>query len=63
LYDKYKDEGKFPVRLDENDERWLDEEKITLVKARIAGIKEFVRHDHVKLSNVIMEILNEGKHR
>ncbi|MFC1570386.1 uridine diphosphate-N-acetylglucosamine-binding protein YvcK [Candidatus Omnitrophota bacterium] len=63
LYEKYKGENKFPVKLDENDEKWLRHERITLVKAHIAGIQEFVRHDSVKLSNVIIDILDEHKRR
>ncbi|RKY41607.1 MAG: hypothetical protein DRP85_05755 [Candidatus Makaraimicrobium thalassicum] len=61
LYKKYKDEDKFPVKLEENDERWLTRERIELVKAHIAGTKEFVRHDSFKLSNSIMNILAEKK--
>jgi len=61
FYEKYKLENKFPVKLDENDERWFEQEKITLVKAHIAGMKEFVRHDPMKLSDVIMDILSENR--
>ncbi|MBD3426447.1 MAG: uridine diphosphate-N-acetylglucosamine-binding protein YvcK [Candidatus Omnitrophica bacterium] len=61
LYEKYAKENKFPVKLDENDERWLRQENITLVKAHIASMKEFVRHDTHKLSDVIVRILNEHK--
>lgn len=63
LYEKYKLEQKFPVKLDVNDERWLRQEKIELVKAHIASMKEFVRHDSLRLSEVIMNILNEHKKR
>ncbi|MDD5634371.1 MAG: YvcK family protein [Candidatus Omnitrophica bacterium] len=63
LYEKYEKEEKFPVKLDENDKRWLEQEKIKLVEANIAGTKEFVRHDPVKLSDIIMEIISEGKKR
>ncbi len=63
LYEKYEAEDKFPVRLDEKDENWLEQEKIELVKARIAGVKEFVRHDHIKLSDVIIDILDQSKRR
>jgi len=60
-YEKYKEENKFPVKLDASDDEWFARENIKLVKARIAGAQEFVRHDHIKLSNVIMDILNEYK--
>ncbi len=63
LYEKYKEEKKFPVKLDENDERWLEQENITIVKAHIASMKEFVRHDADKLSDVITKIINEHKKR
>ncbi|NQT32380.1 MAG: YvcK family protein [Candidatus Omnitrophica bacterium] len=61
FYEKYKSEEKFPVQLTEKDERWFEQEKIKLIKAHIAGIKEFVRHDSLKLSDVIMNILSETK--
>jgi uncharacterized cofD-like protein len=57
LYEKYKEEDKYPVELSERDEAWFKQEKIKLIKAHIAGMKEFVRHDPVKLSDVIMDIL------
>jgi uncharacterized cofD-like protein len=63
LYEKYKLEDKFPVKLDENDERWFKKEKIALVKAHIASMKEFVRHDSLKLSNVIIDLLNENRRK
>ncbi|MFC1480359.1 uridine diphosphate-N-acetylglucosamine-binding protein YvcK [Candidatus Omnitrophota bacterium] len=63
LYEKYKQENKFPVHMDENDERWLKQEKIALVKAHIASMKEFVRHDSLKLCDVIVNILSENKQR
>ncbi|MFH1847165.1 MAG: gluconeogenesis factor YvcK family protein [Candidatus Omnitrophota bacterium] len=63
LHRKYKKEKKFPVHLDEKDERWLKQERIRLVKAPIASMKEFVRHDTLKLSGVIFDILNESKKR
>ncbi|MFH1553189.1 MAG: gluconeogenesis factor YvcK family protein [Candidatus Omnitrophota bacterium] len=63
LYEKYKQENKFPVHMDENDERWLKQEKIVLVKAHIASMKEFVRHDSLKLCDVIMNIVSENKQR
>jgi uncharacterized cofD-like protein len=63
LNEKYKGEDKFPVRLDEEDEEWFRENKIKLVKAKIASMKEFVRHDHVNLSEAIMDIINEHKRR
>jgi len=61
LYEKYKLENKFPVKLDENDERWFKQENITLIKAYIAGTEEFARHDPLKLSDVIMNMLDEEK--
>lgn len=61
LYDKYEKEEKFPVKIDDNDEKWFKRERINLIKARIAGVEEFVRHDSYKLSNVIMNMLNEKK--
>ncbi|MBW2645825.1 MAG: YvcK family protein [Deltaproteobacteria bacterium] len=63
LYEKYKDENKFPVKLDDKDEKWLKREKVTLVKAHIASMKEFVRHDSDELCNAIMDILSEGRKR
>jgi uncharacterized cofD-like protein len=61
LYERYKQEDKYPVEISDRDEKWFKREKITLVKANIAGIKEFVRHDPVKLSNAIMDILTYEK--
>lgn len=58
LYEKYSLEEKFPVKLDARDEKWFKQERITLVKAPIASMKEFVRHDSLKLSDVIMNILS-----
>ncbi|MBU1084653.1 MAG: gluconeogenesis factor YvcK family protein [Candidatus Omnitrophota bacterium] len=58
-YEKYRQEDKFPVKLDAKDEEWFKRENIRLIKARIAGAQEFVRHDHIKLSSVIMDILSE----
>lgn len=63
LYEKYKGENKFPVKLDQNDEKWLKHERINLVKAHISGAHEFVRHDPIKLSNVIADILEGHKTR
>ncbi|MBD3296701.1 MAG: uridine diphosphate-N-acetylglucosamine-binding protein YvcK, partial [Candidatus Omnitrophica bacterium] len=60
LYNKYRKENKFPVRLDEKDSRWLDQEKIETVKANIASLKEFVRHDTMNLTEVIMDIYDEN---
>jgi len=59
LYNKYREEKKFPVRLDEKDKRWLEQERIKAVGAPIASMQEFVRHDTVKLTEVIMDIYNE----
>ncbi len=59
LYEKYKQKGQFEVTLDKKDEEWLKREKITLVKAHVASLKEFVRHDPMKLVNVIMDILGK----
>lgn len=56
LFEKYKQEEKYPVTIDERDEKWFKQERITLVKAHIASIKEFVRHDPIKLANTIMSI-------
>ncbi|MEA3489796.1 MAG: gluconeogenesis factor YvcK family protein [Candidatus Omnitrophota bacterium] len=61
LYERYKKEDKFPAKLDENDERWLKKERITLVKAHIASMEEFVRHDSQKLCDTIMSILSESR--
>ena len=58
LYEKYKGENKFPVRLDEQDERWFKQEKICLVRAKIASMQEFVRHDSKKLADVIVDLLD-----
>ena len=63
LYEKYRLEDRFPVKLNENDERWFKQEKITLVKAHVASMKEFVRHDSPKLSDTIIDILDEDKKR
>jgi uncharacterized cofD-like protein len=63
LYEKYSREEKFPIKLEENDERWLRQERIALVKAKIAGVKEFVRHDPGKLSEAVMSILNEDRRK
>ena len=63
LYEKYKKENKFPVKLGENDERWIAREKIIMIKAPIAGIKEFVRHDANKLCEVIFDIGTVNKKR
>ena len=61
LYEKYKKEKKFPVQLDERDERWLKKEKIDLVKANIASIEEFVRHNAEKLCETINDIISKNE--
>ncbi|MBU0682664.1 MAG: gluconeogenesis factor YvcK family protein [Candidatus Omnitrophota bacterium] len=61
LYEKYKFENKFPVRFDEKDEKWFKRERIKLVKAHVAGMKAFVRHDTLKLCEVIMDVINDSK--
>jgi len=61
LYNKYELENKFPVKLDENDEKWLKRERINLVKAHIASTQEFIRHDPLKLTEAIMSILYQNK--
>jgi len=63
LYEKYKLENKFPVRLDEEDEKWFKRERIKLVKASISGAEEFVRHDTLKLCDEIADIIDENKKR
>lgn len=57
LYEKYEKENKFLVKLDERDIRWLEQERIILVKEHIASMEAFVRHDTLKLTDVIMDIL------
>ncbi len=59
LYDRYKAQGQYPVKLDKMDEKWLNDEKIELVKAHISGSKEFVRHDPEKLTEVIMDVIEK----
>ncbi len=63
LYEKYMEKGQYPVVIDEEDEKWFKREKITLVKAHVASIKEFVRHDPVKLSEIILNIYNDEKRK
>ncbi|MFH1304829.1 MAG: gluconeogenesis factor YvcK family protein [Candidatus Omnitrophota bacterium] len=63
FHEKYGLENKFPVKLDEKDENWFKQEKIELVKARIASIKEFIRHDSLSLCETIVDILNEKRTR
>lgn len=63
LYDKYSAEKKFPVKIEESDEKWFKDNKVTLVKAKIASMKEFVRHDPVNLSEAIMNIITEHRRR
>jgi len=58
LYERYRAEDKHPVNFDQRDERWFRQHKITLVKANIASMKEFVRHNPEKLSNVILNIIS-----
>ncbi|MFH1879146.1 MAG: gluconeogenesis factor YvcK family protein [Candidatus Omnitrophota bacterium] len=57
LFEKYKNENKFPVKLDDNDDKWFKQEKMALVRADIASVKEFVRHDSAKLADVIMSLI------
>jgi uncharacterized cofD-like protein len=61
LHDKYKEKEQYPVKIDPLDEKWFASERIKLVKANIAGVKEFVRHDPIKLTNVMMDIIDENK--
>ena len=63
LYKKYKLRGQYPARLDDKDEKWFKKEKITLVKSHIASMEEFVRHDPMKLSEVILGIFNHDKRK
>jgi uncharacterized cofD-like protein len=60
LYDKYKLKEQYPVEIDEKDEKWFEQERIKLVKAQIASTKEFVRHDPLKLMNVIEDIISSS---
>jgi uncharacterized cofD-like protein len=59
LYEKYKIQGQYPVKLDHMDEKWMEDENIQLVKAHISGAKEFVRHDPEKLTEVIMDVIEK----
>lgn len=59
LYEKYRIKGQSPVKLDHMDEKWLEDEKIKLVKANISGAQEFVRHDPQKLTDAIMDVVAE----
>ena len=61
LRDKYKIKEQYPVRIDRGDEQWFAREKITLVKAHIASMEEFVRHDSDKLADSTMNILTHEK--
>ena len=63
LYEKYKLENKCPVKVDDEDEKWFKRERIKLVKAKISGAEEFVRHDTLKLCDEIMDIIDENKKR
>ncbi|MBF0215492.1 MAG: YvcK family protein [Candidatus Omnitrophica bacterium] len=62
LSEKYKIKKQFPVKTTARDEEWFSDEKILLIKADIASMEEFVRHDPRKLSDVIMNIYNAAKH-
>lgn len=59
LYEKYKIQGQYPVKLDHMDEKWMEDENIQLVKAHISGAEEFVRHDPEKLTDVIMDVIEK----
>jgi len=61
LYEKYKQQEQYPVKIDQKDEEWFRREKIKLIKAHIASTTEFVRHDSVRLTNAIMNIFNASK--
>lgn len=59
IYLKYKEKEQFQVKLDSNDEKWFKREGINLVKEKFASVHEFVRHNPVKLADVIMNIVSE----
>ncbi len=59
LYERYRSEGQFPVKLDEMDEKWMKDEKITLVKSQISCAREFVRHDPEKLTEILMDVIEK----
>ncbi|HNX91142.1 MAG TPA: hypothetical protein PKG81_04730, partial [Candidatus Omnitrophota bacterium] len=61
LVAKYKTENQYPVRIDDEDAMWFKQENIELVRAHIASIKEFVRHDPEKLTEAIFNILEASK--
>lgn len=61
LYEKYKVEDQYPVKFDSMDEKWFAGEKIRVIRSHIAGVKEFVRHDPVKLTNIMMDVIYENK--
>jgi uncharacterized cofD-like protein len=61
FYEKYKGKEQYPVKLDSMDEKWFTDEKIRVVRSHIAGVKEFVRHDPVKLTNIMMDIIYENR--
>ncbi|MBF0493631.1 MAG: YvcK family protein [Candidatus Omnitrophica bacterium] len=58
LYSKYKMKEQYPVELGARDVEWFRQEKITLIKAHIASMEEFVRHDPVKLANAVVDVFN-----
>ncbi|KJJ86076.1 protein belonging to Uncharacterized protein family UPF0052 [Candidatus Omnitrophus magneticus] len=60
LYKKYEIKSQYPVNIDARDEKWFKQEKISLIKARIASVEEFVRHDPAYLAEITMEILSEA---
>lgn len=60
LYERYVLEHKFPVKFDEKDDSWFKRERIKCVFGGVANTKEFVRHDSIKLTDLIMEILSAG---
>jgi uncharacterized cofD-like protein len=59
LYDKYKAEEQYPVKLDDMDEKWMEDEKINLIKKDISWPKEYVRHNSDKLTEVIMDVMEK----
>ena len=59
---KYYDDGAKPVIITEQEEKILNEMNIKVIKDTLIDVKKnYIRHDAVKLSQIIVELVNEKK--
>ncbi|MFS8541954.1 MAG: YvcK family protein, partial [Tissierellales bacterium] len=60
ILNKYIHDGSEPVLLGEKDEEILNSKGIKLIKEHLVDVKkEYIRHDSIKLSQILMKLANK----